>query len=88
MMTNSNSTEYINQIATSNANNSKDKDLASDVKKLTEAVAMLTKLVTDKENTPPGNTNNTANSGTRKQFTGVRNMGAYCYTHGYHPAGT
>jgi gas vesicle protein len=80
--------EYINQIATSNANNSKDKDLASDVKKLTEAVAMLTKLVTDKENTPPGNTNNTANSGTRKQFTGVRNMGAYCYTHGYHPAGT
>jgi hypothetical protein len=59
-----------------------------DVKKLTEAVAMLTKLVTDKENTPPGNNNNTTNSGARKQFTGVRNMGAYCHSHEYHPAGT
>ena len=49
---------------------------------------MLTKLVTDKKNTPSDNNNSNTNDGTRKQFTGVRNMGAYCHSHGYHPAGT
>ena len=86
--------EYINQIAaanvqqkedtTANISNNKEKDLAADVKKLTEAVAKLTRMVADKESSPPGNNNSSTNS---KQYTGVRNMGAYCHSHGYHPVG-
>lgn len=89
--------EYINQIASANAqqkedaaanvNHNKEKDLAADVKWLTEAVAKLTKMVADKENAPPNNSNTGTSNATRKQYTGVRNMGAYCHSHGYHPAG-
>ncbi len=86
--------KYINQIATANAqrnedtaaniNNSKDSGLATDVKKLTKALAQLTKLVTNKANKPPSN-NNAGGSHADKQFTGIHNMSAYCHSHGYHP---
>jgi hypothetical protein len=79
--------EYINQIASANAqqkedaaanvNHSKEKDLAADVKRLTEAVAKLTKMVADKENAPPSNSNTGTNNATRKQYTGVRNYATW-----------
>jgi hypothetical protein len=89
--------ECINQIAATNAQqkednaanigNNKDSGLAADVKQLTEALAQLTKMVTNKENKPPSNSN-TRGRCSDKQYTGVRKMGAYCSPHGYHPAGT
>jgi hypothetical protein len=87
--------KYINQIAAANAEqkevtaanigNNKDSGLAADVKQLTEALAQWTKMVTDKENKPPSNIN-TGGRRSNKQYTGVRSMGAYCSSHGYHPA--
>jgi hypothetical protein len=81
--------KYINQIATANAQwnedtAANDSSLAVDEKKLTKALAQLTKLVTNKENKPPSN-NNVGGCCADKQFTGICNMGAYCHSHGYHP---
>jgi hypothetical protein len=42
-------------------------------------------MVTDKENNPPSNSN-TGGRHSDKQYTGMRNMGAYCSSHGYLPA--
>jgi hypothetical protein len=94
--------EYINLIATANSkqhedmaaniSNNKESELAVDIKKLMEALAQLTKMVTDKENKVTNKENKAPNTNTQtcrtnKQYTGVRNMGAYCHSHGYHPAG-
>ncbi len=59
--------KYINQVAAANAQlkkstaanirNNKDSDFVADVKKLTKALAQLTKMVTNKENRPPSNSN-------------------------------
>jgi hypothetical protein len=94
--------EYINLIVTANAKqqedtaaniiNNKESGLAADVKILTEALAQLTKMVTNKENKVIDKENKASNTNTQalwanKQHTGVCNMGAYCHSYGYHPAG-
>jgi hypothetical protein len=85
----------INQIMAANAQqkedtaanmgNNKDSGLAADVKQLIKTLTQLTKMVTNKESKPPSNSN-TGGQRSDKQYTGVRNMGAYWSSHGYHPA--
>ncbi len=89
--------KYINQIAAANEQQKEDtaanignnmnSGLAADVNQLAEALAQFMKMVTNKENKPPSNSN-TGGHRSDKQYMGVRNMGAYCSSHGYHPVGT
>lgn len=59
--------------------------MALQIKQLTDAVALLAKTNSNKENDP----NKSGGGGNRekKQYTKPRTMGGYCWTHGFHPAG-
>ncbi len=62
--------------------------MAAQIKALTDAVA---KLVAVKENKNPNAGGGGGKNGDRKsrcqQMTKLRNMGAYCHSHGFHPVG-
>ena len=62
--------------------------MAAQIKALTDAVA---KLSTAKENKDPNAGGGGGKNGDRKsrrpQMTKLRNMGAYCHSHGFHPVG-
>ena len=62
--------------------------MEAQIKALTDAVA---KLVTAKENIEPNAGGGSGKKGEREsrrpQATKLRNMGAYCHSHGFHPVG-
>jgi hypothetical protein len=70
------------------SNKSKDAKLtvmAAQIKQLTAAIAKLSTInKTNKENVDP---NRNCGCCTIEQMTKLLNMGAYCHTHGFHPAG-
>jgi hypothetical protein len=76
------------QAANTMGKNSQFDAMAAQIKALTEAVA---KLSTAKENTNPnaggGGGKNGDRESRRPQMTKLRNMGAYCHSHGFHPVG-
>ena len=89
--------EYIQQLASASATNNATNTAANiqttnklttmeaEIKKLTATIAsMATKL--NNENTNP-NSGNSGGSSRRPQMTKLRNMGAYCSSHGFHPVG-
>ncbi len=60
--------------------------MTAQIKTLTDAIATLTKSLANKENASP-NTGNTNSGTTPCMFHWMRNMGAYCWSHGHHPVG-
>ena len=72
------------------ASRAKDAQIAtmtSQIKTLTDAVAALTASMANKENDAPKGNSGTREQRQRQTFFHVRNMGAYCWSHGHHPVG-
>jgi hypothetical protein len=59
--------------------------MASQIKSLAKAVALLTKSLANKENKP--NNRPTGSDCQARQYTKPQSMGCYCWLHGFHPAG-
>jgi hypothetical protein len=59
--------------------------MASHIKSLTKAVALLTKSLANKENKPSNRP--TGSNRQARQYTKPQSMGCYCWLHGFHPAG-
>jgi hypothetical protein len=64
----------------------KNDEMAAQLKTLTNAMAMLTAALANKENQKPNNSGSGGN-GTKKPWKKSRCMGGYCWSHGYHPTG-
>jgi hypothetical protein len=85
--------EWIQQIATNGAdhaaNNHATEKLATmeaEIKKLTATITLMaSKLAANGENANPNTA--TDRESRRPQMKKLRNMGAYCHSHGFHPAG-
>ncbi len=74
--------------------------MAAQIKAMSDQIAQLTKAMANKENAPNGSSSGggSGSSGSRGrnkgqarnfavQYTKPRNMGSYCSSHGFHPAG-
>jgi hypothetical protein len=59
--------------------------MASQIKSLTKAVALLTKSLANKENMPSNRP--TGRDCQARQYTKPRSMGCYCWSHGFYLAG-
>ncbi len=94
--------EYIQQLAstgaantTDTANNAQMKEklatMEAEIKKLTATIATMTAKMSNNENRNPNigtNRDGGRERVTRQpQMTSLRNMGAYCHLHGFHPVG-
>jgi hypothetical protein len=94
--------EYIQQLASTGAANAMDTaniaqtkeklvTMEAEIKKLTATIAAMTAKMSNNENHNPNIGTN--RDGGRKhvarwpQMTRLRNMGAYCHSHGFHPVG-
>ena len=92
--------EYIQQLAsagaasaTDAASNVQTKDklstMEAEIKKLTATIAAMATKLTNNENRNPNAGGPTGNNESRRpQMKKIRNMGAYCHSHGFHPVGT
>ncbi len=61
------------------------KVMASQIKSLTKAPALLTKSLANKENKPSNRP--TRSNCQARQYTKPQSMGCYCWSHGFHPTG-
>ncbi len=59
--------------------------MASQIKSLIKAIALLTKSLANKENKPSNRP--TGSNRQARQYTKPQSMGCYCWLHGFHPAG-
>ncbi len=94
--------KYIQQLAsvgaanaTDTADNAQMKEklvtMETEIKKLTATIAVMTAKMSNNENRDPNigaNRDGSRERMTRRpQMTRLRNMGAYCHSHGFHPVG-
>ncbi len=91
--------EYIQQLvsagatsATDTAANMQTKDklstMEAEIKKLTATIAAMATKLTNNKNRDPNAGGATGNCESRRpQMKKLRNMGAYCHSHGFHPVG-
>ena len=60
----------------------------AEIKKLTATIAAMATKLTNNENKDPNAGGATGNSKSRRpQMKKLRNMGAHCHSHGFHPVG-
>ena len=91
--------EYIQQLASAGAASATDaaaniqtKDklstMEAEIKKLTATIAAMAMKLTNNENRDPNAGGGTGDRDSRRpQMKKLRNMGAYCHSHGFHPVG-
>jgi hypothetical protein len=94
--------EYIQQLASAGAANATDNTvdmqtkekltmMEGKIKKLTATIAAMAAKMTNKENQDPNSGASADGSSNRMsrqlQMKKIRNMGAYCILHGFHPVG-
>jgi hypothetical protein len=91
--------EYIQQLASAGATSATDtaaniqtKDklstMEAEIKKLTATIAAMATKLTNNENRDPNPGGATGDRESRRpQMKKLRNMGAYCHSHGFHPVG-
>lgn len=91
--------EYIQQLASAGAASATDaaanvqtKDklasMEAEIKKLTATIAAMATKVANNENKDPNAGGSTGDCESRRpQMKKLRNMGAYCHSHGFHPVG-
>ena len=91
--------EYIQQLASAGAASATDaaaniqtKDklstMEAEIKKLTATIAAMAMKLTNNENRDPNAGGGTGDCDSRRpQMKKLRNMGAYCHSHGFHPVG-
>ena len=94
--------KYIQQLASAGAANAMDTannaqmkekmaTMETEIKELTATIAAMTAKMSNNENCDPNigaNRDGGRERVTRRpQMKGLRNMGAYCHSHGFHPVG-
>ena len=90
--------EYIQQLAragaasvTESAANVQTKEILltmeAEIKKLTATIAAMATKLTNNENKDPNAEGATGDHSQCPQLKKIRNMGAYCHSHGFHPVG-
>ena len=84
--------EYIQQLASAGAASATDtkeklSTMEAEIKKRTATIAAMATKLTNNENRDPNAGGAMGDRSRRPQMKKIRNMGAYCHSHGFHPVG-
>jgi hypothetical protein len=90
--------EYIQQLASAGAASATESTanvqmkeklstMEAEIKKLTATIAAMATKLTNNKNKDPNAEGATGDRSRRPQAKKIRNMGAYCHSHGFHPVG-